>query len=182
MTLLELILLALALAVDSFSVAAALSLTLRSPRQIFRISFHFGLFQALFAVLGLIAGGLVFGVVRYVDHWVAFLLLAWLGVRMLRGDGAAERGRGFDPSRGWSLILLSAAVSVDAAAAGVGLAVIGPDAALAALLIGAASSLAAAVAFWPSGAVRERVGAVGEKVAGVVLVLLGIKILVDHLR
>jgi putative Mn2+ efflux pump MntP len=177
MTLLDLILLALALAVG-----AGVALTHRSPRQIFRLSYHFGLFQALMALLGMLTGSLLFNVVKNVDHWVAFLLLTWLGLRMLRSGGESwRRGERADLTRGLSLIGLSLAVSIDAAAAGVGLAAEAAPRALATGLIGLVSALATLLAFGLAGPLGERVGQHGEKVAGTVLILLGIRILVEHL-
>lgn len=183
MSLIDLILLALALAVDAFSVGAGVALTHRAPRQIFRLSYHFGLFQALLALLGMLLGRLLFGAIEHIDHWLAFLLLGWLGLRMLRaGDAGRRRGAAIDLTRGLSLIGLSLAVSIDAAVAGVGLAAEQASPALAASLIGAVSALATLLAFALTGPLSERVGRHGEKVAGAVLILLGIKILVEHLR
>jgi putative Mn2+ efflux pump MntP len=182
MTLLDLILIALALAVDAFSVGVGVALTHRSPRQIFRLSYHFGLFQALMALLGMLAGSLLFSAVKHVDHWVAFALLTWLGLHMLRSGGERwRRGERADLTRGLSLIVLSLAVSIDAAAVGVGLAAEAAPRALAVGLIGLVSALATLLAFGLAGPLGARVGQHGEKVAGTVLILLGIKILVEHL-
>ncbi|MBM4118248.1 manganese efflux pump [bacterium] len=183
MSLLELISLALALAVDAFSVGVSVALTHRTPRQALRLSFHFGLFQSLLALVGILAGRLLFAAIQHIDHWVACLLLAGIGLRMLRGE--RDEGRRAQPSdltRGLSLVGLSLAVSIDAAAAGVGLAALEAPLALAVCLIGLVSFLATLLAFALSGPLRARLGRHAERVAGVVLILLGVKILVEHLR
>ena len=182
MSTLEILLIALALAVDSFSVAAGVALTHRSPRQIFRLCFHFGLFQALLALLGMTTGKLFFELVKHVDHWAAFVLLSWLGVRMLSDGGRGlRRGEAADLTRGFSLVALSLAVSIDAAAAGVGLAALAAPPAKTILLIGVVSALASLAAFGLSGTLRHKIGAQAERIAGIVLILLGIKILLEHL-
>ena len=114
MSLPELTLLSLALAVDAFSVGLGIALAHRRARQVFRLSFHFGLFQGLFAGMGILAGSLLFGVVSFLDHWLAFGLLVWIGLRMIRGGGNHGEGGRKDPTKGLSLALLSTAVSIDA--------------------------------------------------------------------
>jgi putative Mn2+ efflux pump MntP len=182
MSITEQLLLALALAIDAFSVGAGIALTHRRRRQIFRLSFHFGLFQALLALLGLLAGLALFSVISFLDHWIAFVLLAWIGLRMLRGgDERRRRGEKLDLTRGWSLILLSLAVSIDAFAAGVGLAAVDTERALTVTLIGLIAGAATWAAFLLTGSLGQWLGRHGERVAGVVLIGLGLKILVEHL-
>ncbi len=178
----ELLLLAIALAIDAFSVGAGVALTHGRKRQIFRLSFHFGLFQALLAALGLLGGLALFSIASFLDHWIAFGLLTWIGVRMFRGgDAARERAEKLDLTRGLSLITLSIAVSIDAFAAGVGLAAVNVDRWLAILLIGLVSAFATWCAFMITGPLKRWLGDRGEKIAGIVLIVLGCKILVEHL-
>jgi len=94
MTLLEVLGLAVALAMDAFavSVGAALSLGTVTRRQAFRLSFHFGLFQFLMPLVGFWAGSTIVQWIREVDHWVAFGLLAVVGSRMIQ-----EGWRGPEP-------------------------------------------------------------------------------------
>jgi manganese efflux pump family protein len=182
MTLPELLLLSLALAVDAFSVGVGVALVHRGGRQIFRLSFHFGLFQGLFAGAGILAGNLLFLVIAFLDHWLAFGLLVWVGLRMIRGgQGSGEDGERRDPTRGLSLALLSTAVSIDAFAAGVSLAAMDVNAWLAVSLIALVSGIATWLAFRLTGPVAEFLGRRGERIAGVVLIGLGVKILVEHL-
>jgi putative Mn2+ efflux pump MntP len=182
MTFLEILLLSLALAADAFSVGAALGLRYRKPRQVFRISFHFGLFQALLPLLGALLGGALLVHVESVDHWIAFGLLALLGARMIRSglrgdhDDAAE----VDLTRGWSLVGLSVAVSIDALAAGITLPTVGAPIGLAVTSFGLVAGLATLLAMRLAGPIALRIGSRVEIVAGVVLIGLGLKILNDH--
>jgi len=182
MSVVEIILLALALAVDAFSVGAAVGLTHRQPRQIFRLSWHFGLFQALMPLVGALAGTFLERFVEQWDHWIAFGLLASVGGRMihgaLRGDG---RRYDRDLTRGLTLIGLSVAVSIDALAAGMTLALEDVPIAVPVIVIGLVAGALTAVGMLIAGRVPERFGQRCEIGAGVVLIGLGAKILVEAL-
>ena len=178
----ELLLLSIALAVDAFAVGAAIGVAHRRPRQIFRLSFHFGLFQALLCLAGLLAGLALFSHFHAFDHWIASGLLFWIGLRMLRkGGDLREGGQGIDLTRGLSLVFLSLAVSIDALAAGVGLAAVETFRLLAVVLIGLVASLATWAAFLAATPLERRLGAHGERIAGIVLIALGFKILMSGL-
>ena len=186
MGLLSLFALALALAMDAFAVALATGLTLDplTKRQVFRLSFHFGLFQALMPVIGWTAGKAVFRLIESSDHWVAFGLLAFVGVRMIVGAlrGGDEKRSTKDPTSGWDLVLLSVATSIDALAVGLSLAVIGAPIFFAAIVIGIVAAAMTVLGML----LGRRIGALwGPRVeifGGIVLLVIGCKILIDHLR
>ena len=143
MTPLTLVLLALGLAVDAFAVAIGTSIALAgvSKRQVFRLAFHFGLFQALMPVLGWFGGQSVGTLLSRWDHWVAFVLLAYVGGHAIYEaftETAAHRPRR-DPTRGRRLIMLSVATSLDALAVGFSLALLDVSIWYPALVIGCAS-------------------------------------------
>jgi len=182
MSLLEILLLALALAADAFSVGAALGLRYRQPRQVFRVAFHFGLFQALLPLAGALVGAALLGYVESADHWVAFVLLTLLGVRMIRSglredrDGAQE----VDLTRGWSLVGLSLAVSIDALAAGITLPATDAPITTAVVIIGLVAGIATFVAMKLARLMARGPGGRVEIAAGVILIGLGLKVLYDH--
>jgi putative Mn2+ efflux pump MntP len=183
MTVWEIVVLAIALAVDAFSVGAAVGLRHRKPRQIFRLSFHFGLFQALFPLLGALAGEALVSRVANWDHWIVFAVLAVLGARMIYGalyDDEKEHGE-LDLTRGVSLIGLSTAVSIDAAAAGITLAITQAPIALSVTIIGVVAAAATAIAMIGAHRFSDKLGKRAEVVAGAVLIVLGAKTLIDHL-
>ena len=182
MSFFEILLLALALAADAFSVGAALGLRYRRPREVFRIAFHFGLFQALLPLLGAALGGALLVYIEAADHWVAFGLLVILGARMIRAglrDEPDDVGQ-VDLTRGWSLVGLSLAVSIDALAAGITLPATGAPIGTAVVTIGLVASLATFVAMRLAGPIARRIGGRVEVVAGLVLIGLGCKILAEH--
>ncbi len=121
----EVLLIALGLAMDAFAVCLGAGTTrfVDGPRPVFRLAFHFGLFQALMPILGWASGALIARYISAWDHWVAFGLLAFVGGRMVRSGFEAEgECHATDPSRGGTLIMLAIATSIDAFAVGLTLA------------------------------------------------------------
>ncbi|RQW02160.1 manganese efflux pump [candidate division KSB1 bacterium] len=184
MTTVEIILIAIGLAMDAFAVSISVATTeyLSSKRARFRISFHFGLFQALMPVIGWFAGNSINLYIKTFDHWIAFFLLGWVGTKMIRESRAKEeQSYRLDPSRGWNLVVLAVATSIDALAVGLSLALIGAGIWQAAVLIGI---ITAGLSF-AGILLGVRIGAgLGKKAAfagGVLLCGIGIRILVEHL-
>jgi putative Mn2+ efflux pump MntP len=180
MSLLEIFLLALALAADAFSVATVVGLSSCEFGALCRLSSGFGIFQGLFAALGALLGRFLYEHVSAFDHWVAFGLLEIIGVRMvwqaLRGKKDTAKT---DPTRGWTLLGLSVAVSIDAFGAGVGMAMStsGNVLILACLVIAAVAAAATWLGMMLGRSVRNMLGPAVEIGAGVVLILLGIRML-----
>jgi putative Mn2+ efflux pump MntP len=177
---------AVGLAMDAFAVALGVGLTLATVtrRQAFRLAWHFGLFQFLMPVLGWLAGRTVERQIAAVDHWIAFALLAGIGGKMLYEsgrDGAEARAAG-DPTRGWSLLVLSVATSVDALAVGLSLGLLRVRIWYPAAVIGVVAALLTAAGL----RLGKRLGAIFgrrmEALGGVVLLAIGVKILLEHLR
>ena len=183
MSLAEILVLALALAADAFTVGAALGLRFHSARQTFRLAFHFGLFQSLLSLVGAAVGTVLLAEIRQADHWVAFGLLGLLGLRMICA-GTSRKPRAVetrDLTRGWSLVGFSLAVSVDALAAGISLPALGAPILPSAIIIGAVTGLATLAAIRMAVPIGNRLGAKIEAVAGFVLIVLAFKILIEHL-
>ncbi|MGC4121744.1 MAG: manganese efflux pump MntP family protein [Myxococcales bacterium] len=182
---LSLLAVAFALAMDAFAVAMVSGLTVSplTKGHVLRLSGAFGLFQALMPILGWAAGNAVHSYISAFDHWVAFGLLAFVGGKMvwegLHHDEEEKPSRG-DPTRGWQLLILSIATSIDALAVGLSLAMVGSTIALPALVIGVVAAGMTAVGVL----LGRRVGALwGQRVeimGGAVLVIIGVKILAEH--
>lgn len=173
---------AVALAMDAFSVAVAtgISLPRLTGRHLFRLGWHFGLFQALMPVVGWHAGHSVRRWIAGYAHWVAFGLLIAIGLKMLwearHPAAATERP---DPTRGWSLVALSVATSIDALAVGFSLSALGVDIWLPALVIGlVAGGLTLAGMLLGRRVGRNWRGL--ELLGGLVLLGIGLKILLTH--
>jgi putative Mn2+ efflux pump MntP len=179
-------LIALALAVDAFAVALAAGVTLPkvSFRHTFRLAWHFGFFQGGMSVIGW-AGGLTFRtLIESYDHWLAFVLLFLVAVRMIHEALVVndEEKPKVDPTRGFSMVLLSVAVSVDALAIGLSFAFLQISIWLPAVIIGIVASVLTAIGLHLGRMLRRasRLGTFAELSGAVVLIGIGVKILFDH--
>jgi putative Mn2+ efflux pump MntP len=179
----EIFLIALSMAMDAFAVClvAGSQHQAEGPRPVFRLSFHFGLFQFLMPVLGWLAGITVEPLIQGFDHWLAFGLLAFVGVRMIFAAISGEEQQPPDPSRGWTLVLLSVAVSIDALAVGLSLGLLGVSVWYPAITIGVVTGVLSLIALRLGRTVGGRVGRPVEIIGGLVLIGIGARIVVSHL-
>jgi putative Mn2+ efflux pump MntP len=173
---------ALGLAMDAFAVAAASSVVLGgvSARQCFRLSFHFGLFQALMPVAGWLAGSTLTGWIGGYGHAAAFGLLALVGARMIY-EAATRRGDGprADPTRGLTLVALSVATSIDALVVGVSFALLEVRIWLPCLVIGLVAAAMTLLGLVIGSRLGMRFGRRMEVAGGLVLIAIGVKILLS---
>lgn len=176
---------AVALAMDAFAVALGVGLTVSplTKRHLFRLGFHFGMFQALMPILGWLAGLTVRHYIESYDHWIAFGLLIFVGGKMLHEafQDEAHNEAKEDPTKGFTLIILSIATSIDALAVGLTLAMLNVSVWLPSIVIGIVAGVLTVVGML----LGRRAGTVwGKRVeifGGIVLCGIGIKILVQHL-
>lgn len=180
--------LAVALGMDAFAAAIAVGAQLEylGRRHVFRLAFHFGLFQFLMPLIGWIVGETAVSRVAFIDHWIVFGLLLWIGGRMvleaLRHDREAkEADAPADPTRGWSLVTLSVATSLDALAAGLSLSVLQVTVWASAAIIGVVAGLMTWTGMRLGRRVGDKVGKWAEVLGGIILLAIGAKILVTHL-
>ncbi|MFC1515866.1 manganese efflux pump MntP family protein [Thermodesulfobacteriota bacterium] len=177
---------AVALAMDAFAVSIATGVILKdvSFRQTFRLSWHFGLFQAMMPVIGWAAGLSVRVYIEQFDHWVAFGLLAFVGGNMIRGafQNDEDDKEPKDPTRGMTLVMLSVATSIDALAVGLSLSILNVSIWAPALVIGIVAGTFTIIGLQ----IGRRIGSLTrlrhyvEAMGGIVLVVIGIKILHEH--
>jgi putative Mn2+ efflux pump MntP len=177
---------AVALAMDAFAVSVAAGVYLKniSPRQFFRLSFHFGLFQAMMPVIGWSAGFSVRALIEKADHWIAFFLLLAVGISMVREAlyEKEETGPAKDPTKGKTLVILSVATSVDALAVGFSLSILNASILMPAVIIGlTALFFTLAGLYLGSKAVAiSWLKKYAEILGALVLFAIGISILADH--
>ncbi|MBI3737717.1 MAG: manganese efflux pump [Chloroflexi bacterium] len=180
----EILLIALSMAMDAFAVclaAGALEET-HGPRPAFRLSFHFGLFQFLVPVIGWLAGATIETAIRDYDHWIAFGLLGLVGARMIYSAMQNQDERPVtDPSRGWTLVMLSIAVSIDALAIGLSLGVLGILVWYPAIFIGVVTSALSLAGLRLGSEFGRRFGRPVEIIGGIVLIGIGLRIVISHL-
>jgi putative Mn2+ efflux pump MntP len=183
MSLTSIFLIALSMAMDAFAVSLGSGVKIGpGPRPVFRIAFHFGLFQALLPVVGWLFGNTIEPYVKSIDHWVAFGLLAFVGGRMVRsGISKNEEESPKDPSRGWTMVMLSIAVSIDALAVGLSLGLLGVTIWTPALVIGLVTGALSLIGLRVGNDFGKRFGKPVEVLSGLVLFGIGVRIVVSHL-
>lgn len=182
---LSLITLSIALAMDAFAVAVVTGLTLNllTKRHLFRLSFHFGLFQAMMTAIGWSAGALVQRFISAADHWIAFVLLALVGGNIIYGavrrDKREDRTAP-DLTSGRNLVMVSVATSIDALAVGLSLGVIGTAIAIPALTIGVTAALLTLLGMALGRRIGNAWGSWVEVMGGIVLIAIGIRVVLQH--
>ena len=181
MNILELLLLALALAMDAFAVAICIGLTEKKFRikTAIIVGLYFGVFQAAMPLIGYIVGGVFAERVAAFDHWFAFVLLAFLGGKMIlgslkKGDDAQQEAC----LRIVAMLPLAFATSIDALAAGVTFAFLRVNIVPAIIIIGSITFFTSAIGVKIGGIVGCKFKSKAEFAGGIVLVTLAIRALV----
>jgi putative Mn2+ efflux pump MntP len=183
------VMLALGLAMDATAVAAAHGAATPRvrPRHVLSVALFFGGFQASMALLGWFAGRRVGPLVRAWDHWLAFALLAVIGGKMF-WEGCTFASRGADKRDDADLfglrtmLALSIATSIDALAVGITLPMLNAPFTLTIATIGIVTALLSALGLFAGRRFGAMVGGRLDVAGGLVLIALGTKILVEHLR
>ncbi len=185
MDLFSILLVAVSLSLDCFAVAVAGSISMRtvSHSQVLRVAFAFGLFQAGMLVIGWQVGQAVVDIIEAFAHWMAFGLLALVGARMIKEslESDDEDRPGTDITRGFALLSLSVATSIDSLAVGLSLGFLESRLMLAAVAIGSVAFLFTAGGFYFGERIGNLLGRWAEVVGGIVLIGLGIRIVVTEI-
>ncbi len=175
---------ALALGMDAFAVGAVIAagLPLFTARHTFRLTWHFGLFQSLMTLLGWLGGEALGTFISGINYWVAFALLVGLGINMIRQSRHPEdRVRDYDPTRGWSLIGLSVATSIDALAVGVSFGLLNLRIPVPAIVIGVVALCMTYIGTRIGRKTGVYLGKRAEQLGGLVLIAIGCNILLQYL-
>lgn len=180
----EVLLLALGLSADAFAVAVAAGVAARGERPpVLRIAAAFGLAQGAMPLLGYAASLIAGSWFTAVDHWIAFCLLGFLGVQMVRAglDGAASEAA-FDTRNFFGLLVAAIATSIDAAAAGLTLPLLSTPIWTSCAVIAAVTALTSGAGAAFGGRLGTTFGTRAEVAGGLVLIGVGVRILLVHLQ
>ena len=185
----ELILIGLGLSMDAFAVAVCKGLSMREMRYTKALitGGFFGVFQALMPILGFLLGTQFKAYITPVDHWIAFVLLAFIGGKMIyesrnnckENDACSTAENAFGMK---TLLLAAFATSIDALAVGVTFAFLDVSILPASLLIGSITFSLSVLGVKLGQAFRGQLRVNAEVVGGIVLVLMGLKIVLEHLN
>jgi manganese efflux pump family protein len=183
----SLVVLAMALSMDAFAAALSQGVAVRSGpawRRAIPVSFAIGIVHAVMPLLGWGLGRAFTRVWRDVDHWVAFVLLVLLGVRMVwQGRPATSREHAPDASdeKYPSLPMMALATGIDAGVAGAAFEGLGQSVTMACSAIGVTAFLLSGLGVFLGKAAGDAIGPRAQAAGGIVLILLGVKILIQHL-
>lgn len=186
MSLYELFILAVGLSMDAFSVAVCKGLSVQKlqKKHYLIVSAWFGGFQALMPAIGYLLGSAFRKYIENYDHWVAFVLLVLIGINMLReAFSKKEDEETNDSSFSFkSMLVLAVATSIDALAVGVSFALLTDvNITAAVLFIGAITFILSAIGLKVGNLFGTKYKQKAEIVGGVILILIGVKILLEHL-
>ncbi len=182
MDLLSIILISIGLAMDAFAVSISKGLAMRSPRtkDMMVIGLWFGGFQFLMPVIGYYLGSSFHGYIEAYDHWVAFIMLLMIGLNMIR-ESLSEEANQNSSTEYRVMFLLAIATSIDALAVGISLAMDGADILESSVVIGMITFGLSIVGVKLGSIVGDKFSGKAEMIGGVILILIGLKILLEHL-
>lgn len=181
MNLWELFILAVGLSMDAFAVSICKGLSVKKAtvKEAGTAGIYFGGFQALMPLLGYVLGVSFQKIISSIDHWIAFILLSLIGFQMIR---ESKGGENVNSSFGMKeMIPLAVATSIDALAVGVTFAFLQVEIVPAVCMIGCVTFLFSAVGIWIGNVFGTRYKACAEIMGGVILIVIGLKILLEHL-
>lgn len=183
MTIFDMTLLALGDAMDACAVSMTKGTITKQPRlrHYLSVGLWFGMFQALMTVIGYFAGAQFADIVCSYDHWIAFVLLGLLGIEMLKNARSKEEKQVREDYSFKTMLIMAIATSIDALAVGVSLAFTEVNIWTVTTLIGIITLALSMIGLKVGSICGNRYKSSAKIIGGVVLILMGIKILVSHL-
>ncbi len=173
---------AFGLSMDAFSVSIATGCVTKKNFnfQAFRMALWFGTFQAIMPILGWFLGVNFKSLLENFDHWVAFLLLAYVGGKMIYESFSKEERKECEHSSG-KMLMLAIATSIDAFAVGFSISLLGIKIFFPAFFIGATTFLFSLIGFYAGKKIGEFLTKKSEFIGGLTLIFIGTKILIEHM-
>jgi manganese efflux pump family protein len=173
----------LALSMDNFTVALVVTASMqrRTPWQTFRLCGNFGVFQSLMTLLGCLAGAGASSFMGGIGCWISFALLMLLGINMIRESPDDDHPNGYDPTKGWRIIVLSLACAIDALFAGVSLSLMDTGTWMLAPVFGICAASMAFLGTRLGSRTEILLGRWPQRLGGCALIVIGLRGVVEHL-
>ena len=183
MGILEVVLVAIGLAMDAFAVSICKGLSMKkmSWKKAIIVGGYFGIFQGLMPVIGYFLGTTFESLVTKIDHWIAFGLLVFIGINMLKEAFSNESENCNDNVDFKAMIVLAIATSIDALAVGITFAFLKTNIVLASILIAIITFVVCIIGVKIGNKFGDKYERKAETVGGLILIFMGIKILLEHL-
>lgn len=181
---LEIILVSVALAMDAFAVAICkgLAMSKMNWKKAIMIGLYFGIFQALMPIIGYFLGIRFETIVTSIDHWITFILLTIIGGKMIKDAFESTCQNCDDDTSPKAMLMLAIATSIDALAVGIMFAFLNVNLIIATGLIGVITFVLAIFGVKIGNIFGDKYEKKAELVGGCILILMGIKILLEHLE
>ena len=183
MGVLEILLIAIGLAMDAFAVSVCKGLSMKKMnwKKAIIVGLYFGAFQGIMPVIGYFLGATFESLVTKIDHWIAFGLLTFIGIGMLKEAFAKDCENCNDNVDFKTMIVLAIATSIDALAVGITFAFLNVNVLVATLMIGIITFAISVIGVKIGNKFGDKYERKAEVVGGLILILMGIKILLEHL-
>ncbi len=183
MGVIEILAIGIALAMDAFAVSICKGLSMKKInwKNAIIIGLYFGVFQALMPVVGYFLGTTLSGVVEKIDHWIAFILLSIIGGNMIKESTDDEIEKRNDKIDFRTMIVLAIATSIDAMAVGVTFAFLKTNLILAISIIGIVTFIISVIGVIIGNKFGDKFQNKAELTGGIILIIIGLKILLEHL-
>ena len=183
MNIIELIVLAISLAMDAFAVAVCKGLEVKNInlKKCAIVGFYFGFFQFLMPVIGYILGNIFKNIMLKIDHWIAFSLLLIIGINMIKESLSNEKEKENSLLNFKTMLPLAVAVSIDALAIGITLSMLNVNLLFSTIIIGIITFILSSIGVVIGNKIGSRINKLAEIFGGIILILIGTKILFTHL-
>lgn len=183
MGIVEIFLLGIGLSMDAFAVSICKGLSVKElkGKHALLVGIYFGGFQALMPLIGYLLGSQFRGVIETVDHWIAFALLLLIGANMIREALSEKKGDSNASFAVKTMLALAVATSIDALAVGITFAFLSVNIWSAIAIIGVTTFFVSAAGIKIGHAFGNRYQKKAEIAGGIILILIGLKILLEHL-
>lgn len=183
MELIEIILVSVALAMDAFAISVCKGLSMKKMnwKKAALVGVYFGGFQALMPMIGFFLGSSFESLVISIDHWIAFILLGIIGANMIKESFGEDEGACDDDTSFKTMLVLAVATSIDALAVGITFAFLKVNVFWAVILIGIITFVLSVCGVKIGNTFGDKYERKAELAGGVILILMGIKILFEHL-
>lgn len=184
MGIIELLILSIGLGMDAFAVAICKGISMKKMnwKKACIIGLYFGGFQALMPIIGFFLGSAFENIITNIDHWIAFVLLLIIGGKMIKESFDKKCEDCNDDITFKTMIVLAIATSIDALAIGITFAFFKVNLILAITLIGIITFILSVIGTKIGNRFGNKFEKIAEVIGGIILILLGIKILLEHLN
>lgn len=183
MGIIELILLSIGLGMDAFAVSVCKGISMKKMnwKKACIIGLYFGGFQAIMPVIGYFFGSSFESIITNIDHWIAFILLAIIGAKMIQEAFQKEEEEYNEDISVKTMLVLSIATSIDALAVGITFAFLKVNLLLAITLIGTITFILSVIGTKIGNRFGDKYKSKAELAGGIILIIIGLKILLEHI-